>query len=82
MDSAGFKTFLELYPQVREAVYDFYHSRYASCIEQLDKLKPDLLLDVHLHDHVKQLCARTPMRRGRRRRRGGGLLPPPLMRRR
>ena len=55
VESSTFKTFLELYPAVREAVHDFYHSRYASCLDALDKLKPDLLLDLHLHDHVKQL---------------------------
>jgi len=55
VESANFKTYLELYPQVREAVHDFFHSRYASCLDYLDKLKPDLLLDLHLHDHVKQL---------------------------
>ena len=55
VDSPGFKAFLELYPQVREAVHDFFHSRYASCLAHLEKLRPDLLLDLHLHDHVKQL---------------------------
>ena len=55
IDAPGFKTFLELYPQVREAAHDFFQSRYASCLAHLEKLRPDLLLDLHLHDHVKQL---------------------------
>jgi len=55
VESSSFKIYLELYPQVREAVHDFFHSRYASCLAHLDRLKPDLLLDIHLHDHVKQL---------------------------
>lgn len=55
IDAAGFRAFLELCPQVREALHDFFHSRYASCLALLDKLKPDLLLDLHLHDHVEQL---------------------------
>jgi len=55
IDSASFRGFLELFPQVREAVNDFFHSRYASCLSYLDKLKPDLLLDLHLHDHVEEL---------------------------
>ena len=81
IDAAGFRAFLELCPQVREAyaledtaqhasahhgarspqvreaLHDFFHSRYASCLALLDKLKPDLLLDLHLHDHVEQLYA-------------------------
>jgi len=57
IDSTTFRTFLELHPQIREAVQDFYESRYASCLAFLDKLKPDLLLDLHLHDHVQQLYA-------------------------
>ena len=87
VESAGFKTLLELYPQVpsfnlrpcakhwaratlslacaltlalhamqvREAVHDFYLSRYASCLDHLAKLRADLCLDLHLHDHVKQV---------------------------
>ena len=86
IESAGFKMFLELHPQVltlnllprqssgfrepwplpnsrhlpqrvqvREAVHDFYLSRYASCLDHLAKLRADLCLDLHLHDHVKQV---------------------------
>lgn len=43
--------------QVREAATDFFHSRYGSCLSQLEKLKPDLMLDLHLHDHVATLYA-------------------------
>ena len=41
--------------QVRELVQDFYSSRYASCLKYLRKLKPDFLVDLHLHDHVEPL---------------------------
>ena len=30
-------------------------SRYASCLGYLQKLKPELSLDIHLHDHVDAL---------------------------
>ncbi|THU55096.1 hypothetical protein C4D60_Mb11t02970 [Musa balbisiana] len=30
-------------------------NRYASCLEYLEKLKPNVLLDIHLHDHVETL---------------------------
>jgi len=55
MDNGGFRTLLELFPEVRELVADFYNSKYASCLKYLKKLKPDLLLDLHLHDHVESL---------------------------
>jgi COP9 signalosome complex subunit 1 len=31
------------------------YSRYASCLGYLQKLKTNLLLDIHLHDHVEAL---------------------------
>ena len=55
IDASSFKAFLELFPPIREAVQDFFHSRYAACLSYLDRLRPDLALDLHLHDHVKQL---------------------------
>ena len=33
LDNANFRTFLELVPEVRELIHDFYHSRYASCLK-------------------------------------------------
>jgi len=55
LNSAEFKNFLELVPEVRELIKDFYSSRYASCLSHLDKIKNELLLDIHLHDHVAVL---------------------------
>jgi len=55
LDNHVFKNFLELIPQVRELLQDFYGSRYASCLNYLEQLKNDLLLDIHLHDHVVSL---------------------------
>ncbi|XP_008799523.1 COP9 signalosome complex subunit 1 isoform X2 [Phoenix dactylifera] len=55
IDNINFRNFLELVPEVRELIHDFYASRYASCLEYLENLKPNLLLDIHLHDHVETL---------------------------
>mmetsp|Transcript_37463 Transcript_37463/g.60668 ORF Transcript_37463/g.60668 Transcript_37463/m.60668 type:complete len:389 (-) Transcript_37463:225-1391(-) len=55
IDNIQFKNFLELVPDVRELINDFYSSRYASCLNTLNKLKPDLLLDIHLRSHVDTL---------------------------
>ncbi|GAB2271656.1 COP9/signalosome complex subunit Csn1 [Dionaea muscipula] len=55
IDNANFKNFLELVPEVRELINDFYSSHYASCLGYLGNLKANLLLDIHLHDHVETL---------------------------
>ncbi|KAL9270775.1 COP9 signalosome complex subunit 1-like protein [Drosera capensis] len=53
--NVNFRNFLELVPEMRELVNDFYSSRYASCLGYLEKLKANLLLDIHLYDHVETL---------------------------
>ncbi|KAG6499195.1 hypothetical protein ZIOFF_038951 [Zingiber officinale] len=55
IDNINFSNFLELVPEVRELINDFYASHYASCLEYLENLKPNLLLDIHLHDHIEML---------------------------
>ncbi|KAM7277337.1 hypothetical protein ACFE04_019203 [Oxalis oulophora] len=55
IDNVNFRNFLELVPEVRELINDFYSSRYASCLEYLENLKANLLLDIHLHEHVETL---------------------------
>ncbi|CAF2113357.1 hypothetical protein HID58_082678 [Brassica napus] len=55
IDNINFRNFLELVPEVREFINDFYSSRYASCLEYLGSLRANLLLDIHLHDHVDTL---------------------------
>ncbi|GKD35026.1 COP9 signalosome complex subunit 1, partial [Tanacetum coccineum] len=52
IDNAEFQQFLELVPQMRKLILDFYSSRYTSCMDYLTYLKPNLLLDIHMHDHV------------------------------
>nr|KAJ0214771.1 hypothetical protein LSAT_V11C400171500 [Lactuca sativa] len=55
IDNINFRNFLELVPEVRELIHNFYSSHYASCLEYLGNLKANLLLDIHLHDHVEML---------------------------
>ncbi|XP_050385293.1 COP9 signalosome complex subunit 1 [Argentina anserina] len=55
IDNLNFRNFLELVPEIREIINDFYSSRYASCLEYLANLKANLLLDIHLHDHLETL---------------------------
>jgi COP9 signalosome complex subunit 1 len=43
--------------QVREVVYDFYGSNYASCLSRLQRMLPVLRLDMHLSSHLEALYA-------------------------
>jgi COP9 signalosome complex subunit 1 len=55
IDNASFRSLLELTPDIKDMIHDFYSSQYASCLQKLDKLKPVLLLDLHLSDHMEGL---------------------------
>jgi len=52
------EVFLELTPEIRELINDFHSSRYASCLKVLERLKPSLQLDIHLHEHVESLFSK------------------------
>ncbi|PRW44245.1 COP9 signalosome complex subunit 1 [Chlorella sorokiniana] len=53
--NVAFRELLESVPEVREALADFHASNYTSCLNHLEKLRPQLMLDPHLHDHVAPL---------------------------
>ncbi|KAL4439259.1 hypothetical protein ABPG77_004161 [Micractinium sp. CCAP 211/92] len=55
LNNVAFRELLELVPEVREALHDFYASNYTSCLSQLENLRLQLSLDPHLHDHVQPL---------------------------
>lgn len=55
---AEFRALLELVPDVREMVVDFYHTRYTRCLQIMDRLRAELMLDMHLaagKNHVDTL---------------------------
>ena len=39
IDNANFKHYLELVPEIREVIKDFYDSRYTTCLSALDRMK-------------------------------------------
>ncbi len=45
---SSFKLFLELEPQVRDIIFKFYESKYASCLKMLDEMKVSLLMYAEL----------------------------------
>ncbi|KAI9989551.1 hypothetical protein PInf_019836 [Phytophthora infestans] len=56
INNSSFKAFLELLPWLRELITDFYSSNYASCLQTLEQMKPELKLDLYLCEHVENLC--------------------------
>ncbi|CAH0485571.1 unnamed protein product [Peronospora farinosa] len=56
INNSSFKAFLELLPWLRELITDFYSSNYASCLQTLERRKPELKLDLYLCEHVDKLC--------------------------
>ncbi|CEG44807.1 cop9 signalosome complex subunit 1-like [Plasmopara halstedii] len=56
INNSSFKAFLELVPWLRELITAFYSSDYASCLQTLEQMKPELKLDLHLFEHVESLC--------------------------
>ncbi|KAF6202495.1 hypothetical protein GE061_002891 [Apolygus lucorum] len=55
IQSSSFKLFLELEPQLRDIIFKFYESKYATCLKLLDDIKDNLYLDMYLAPHVNTL---------------------------
>lgn len=57
IEKPEFRNLLELVPDVREIIYDFYHSRYTRCLTTMATIRPELMLDMHLgrEGHVDTL---------------------------
>ena len=55
MYCSSFKQFLELEPQLRDILHNFYDSKYANCLKLLADIKDNLLLDLYLAPHVAPL---------------------------
>ncbi|XP_053954336.1 COP9 signalosome complex subunit 1b [Anastrepha ludens] len=55
ISSSSFKLFLELEPQLRDIIFKFYESKYASCLKLLDDIRDNLLLDMYIAPHVNTL---------------------------
>ena len=58
ISSSSFKLFLELEPQLREAISKFYQSQYDKCLKILSDIRDNLLLDIYLAPHVNSLYSR------------------------
>ncbi len=50
LQNYGFKTLLDLVPDMKEVVLDFYASKYSSCFKLLENMKQKLVFDMYIGD--------------------------------
>ncbi|XP_001628909.2 COP9 signalosome complex subunit 1 [Nematostella vectensis] len=62
LSSSSFKLFLELEPQLRDVLYKFHESQYATCLKLLDDLKDNFMLDMYLAQHITKLYSQIRKR--------------------
>jgi COP9 signalosome complex subunit 1 len=56
-DQQSFKTQLELVPDVRQYILDYFSSKFAACKQFLQLMAPQWRLDIYLHKHVNALIS-------------------------
>ena len=56
LECKTFKPMLDLVPDFKDLVTAFVQSSYGACLQHLEMLKPQLLLDLHLHKFADELC--------------------------
>lgn len=57
IEKPQFRNLLELVPDIREIIHDFHNARYTRCLETMDRIRPDLMLDMYIGagDHIDSL---------------------------
>ncbi|CAN8075254.1 unnamed protein product [Agarophyton chilense] len=55
--NAAFANLLELVPDMREIIHDFHNSRFTRCLQTMEKIRPELMLDMYVgsQNHVDVL---------------------------
>lgn len=62
LDNSVFKSFLELAPNMRKLVNDFFMGKYGDCLTYLKEIQSELLLDIHLSKHANTLISKITER--------------------
>ncbi|XP_017144872.1 COP9 signalosome complex subunit 1b-like [Drosophila miranda] len=60
--STSFKLFLEQEPQLRDIIFMFHESKFASCLTLLDEIRDNLLVQMYIAPHVSTLYAKIRQR--------------------
>lgn len=55
LNSSDFRNYLELEPHIRRAISALINGKYSDCLKELEKYKPDYLIDIYLQPHVPQI---------------------------
>jgi len=58
LNNNNFKSFLELVPRWRKILQDFNASKYTTCFQALELLKPDMQLDVYMAPHIHKITTK------------------------
>jgi len=56
LESKAFKPLLDLVPDFKTLVHHFVDSKYGECLQCLNALKPQLMLDLHMHKFAEDVC--------------------------
>ena len=55
LENPDFKFFLDLVPELQQVISDFYNNKYSTALATLYRLRPELEIDLHLHEHVSKI---------------------------
>ena len=62
LENSVFKSFLGLVPDMKAFVNDFFAGKYGDCLAYLDRIRSELLLDIHLSKHANFLISQITER--------------------
>ena len=55
LENSNFKAFLEFTPELRIMIQNYFSGKYGDCLEYLESIKSQLLLDIYLQKHATAL---------------------------
>ncbi|KAK5997465.1 COP9 signalosome complex subunit 1 [Cladobotryum mycophilum] len=58
LDNSSFRTFLEQEPHIRKAIGLFVNGRYSNCLEILESVRADYMIDIYLQPHIPEIYSR------------------------
>lgn len=62
INCSTFKLLMEMEPNIREILLAFYKSHYSRCLELLEIIRQNALLDIYLSPHIDAICKKIRYR--------------------